>query len=174
MPAMPVIRQASREDAEAIAALCARAARGAYERIRREIPPATDWFGFVVAQAGTDVAGVAGTGRSADRPDACELFTLYVDPSCQRRGVGRALVARSEAQAGMAGATHLDVAVMPGNAPAIRFYEACGFSPAGERPIYAPHGKDGGPDVAMVYTKKIAGISEFQELQEPQHHRQPS
>ena len=49
-----------------------------------------------------------------------------------------------------AGARWLQVAVMPGNARATAFYEAMGFTPSGERPIYAPHGEAGGPPVAPV------------------------
>lgn len=166
-----MIRLARADDADAIVALCARAARAAYAglvspdfldrtiahfyeptRIRREIPPSPGWFGFVVATCDDVVAGVAGTGQSAEQPETCELFTLYVDQAFQRRGIGRALVADSVTQAAQAGATSLDVAAMPGNEAAVRFYQTCGFSFTGERPIYAPHGEEGGPPVALVYT----------------------
>lgn len=170
-----VIRHATEGDTAAIVALCTRAARSAYAelvtpdyldrviahfygagRVRREIPPAAGWFGFVVAQHAARVVGVAGTGRSAQHPEACELFTLYVDPDAQRQGVGRALVAQALDAARAAESAHLDVAVMPGNSPALRFYDACGFTLAGERPIDAPHGQDGGPPVALVYTRPVA------------------
>jgi len=113
---MPVIRAATENDAAAIAALCTRAARVAYvdlvtgdyldrviahfygtDRICREIAPSPGWFGFVVALDDDVVVGVAGTGQSAEHADACELFTLYVDPAAQRRGIGRQLVARAVA-----------------------------------------------------------------------------
>jgi ribosomal protein S18 acetylase RimI-like enzyme len=173
-----VIRLATQDDTAAIVAVCTRAARLAYadlvtpdyldrvvahfynaDRVSREVAPAAGWFGFVVVQDAAGVIGVAGTGRSAERDEACELFTLYVDPDAQRQGVGRALVARSIAQAGAAGATHLDVAVMPGNTTALRFYAACGFTLAGERAIYAPHGQEGGPAAALVYTRPLQGTS---------------
>lgn len=176
-----VIRPASDDDVEAIAVLCAQAARRAYaglvtdeyvdrvvrhffqpDRLAREIAPGGDWFGFMVAQQRDAVVGVSGTGRSAHRPDACELFALYVDPAWHRQGIGRALVGCSLEQATRAGATALDVAVLPGNASAMRFYEACGFEAAGQREIYAPHGKDGGPDVALIYSAKNLEIAEFQ------------
>lgn len=170
-----VIRPATDDDADAIVALCTRAARAAYaelvtpdyldrviahfygvERVRREIPPAAGWFGFMVAQHASAVVGAAGTGRSAQHPEACELFALYVDPGAQRQGVGRALVAQALDAARAATSAHLDVAVIPGNSPALRFYDDCGFTLAGERPIYAPHGQEGGPPVALVYTKPVA------------------
>jgi ribosomal protein S18 acetylase RimI-like enzyme len=70
-------------------------------------------------------------------------------------GTGRALVAQAMADARVAEARCLHVAVMPGNLPAIRFYEACGFTYSGEREIYAPHGREGGPEVALVYTRHL-------------------
>jgi ribosomal protein S18 acetylase RimI-like enzyme len=167
-----LVRPATTCDAAAVAAVCTRAARLAYaglasedyidrvvahfhavDRIEREVAPGPDWFGFMVAESAGLVVGVAGTGRSAQHADACELFTLYVDPSHQRMGIGRALVAQAVADARVAEATCLDVAVMPGNVPAIGFYEACGFTFSRQREIYAPHGKEGGPEVALVYTR---------------------
>lgn len=169
-----MIRQAVEDDAEAIAAVCTRAASRAYAglvtdeyvarvvahfhapaRVRREVAPAEGWFGFAVAECDQQVVGAAGTGRSAHDASACELYTLHVDPPHQREGVGRALVAHSVAQARVAGARHLDVAVMPGNMGAIRFYQACGFVAAGDRPIYAPHGEEGGPAVALVFMRRL-------------------
>jgi len=171
---MPGIRAATEADAAAIAALCTRASRAAYaelvtgdyldrviahfygtDRIRREIAPSPGWFGFVVAIDGDDVVGVAGTGQSAEHGEACELFALYVDPAAHRRGIGRQLVAQAVATGEEAGKRRLDVAVIPGNLPAVRFYEACGFTFAGERPIYAPHGQQGGPSVALVYERAL-------------------
>lgn len=170
----PRLRPATAADAAAIAAVCTRAARHAYghlvsedyldraiahfhgiERLRREIEPADGWFGFTLTECAGQVAGVAGTGTSAAAPGVCELFTLYVDPAWQRRGLGRALVAHSVTQAITCGARRLDVAVMPGNLPAIRFYQSCGFTTAGQRPIYAPHGEEGGPPVALVYMRHL-------------------
>lgn len=169
-----LIRPATTGDAAAIAAVCTRAARIAYgglvsedyidrvvahfhavDRIEREVAPGRGWFGFMVAESAGLVVGVAGSGRSAQHADACELFTLYVDPSHQRMGIGRALAAQAVADASAARARCLDVAVMPGNVPAIRFYEACGFTYSGEREIYAPHGREGGPEVALVYTRCV-------------------
>ena len=167
-----VIRDAQPADVPAIAELCARAIHQAYaglvtadyitrvvshwygpERLRREIAPAPGWFGFVVATE-DGVAGVAGSGW-AEGGQACELFTLYVDPARQRRGIGRALVAHEVDRARRSGGRWLDVAVLPGNLAAMRFYQACGFTPAGERPIYAPHGAEGGPDVAVIYRRAL-------------------
>ena len=169
-----VIRPARVADAPAIAAVCTRAARRAYvdlvtddyldraiahfhgvDRIRREVAPANGWFGFIVIEHAGQVVAVAGTGTHPQEPGVCELFTLYVDPSSQRIGLGRALVAHAITEAATFGAHRLDVAVMPGNLPAIRFYESCGFTAAGERPIYAPHGEAGGPPTALVFSRTL-------------------
>jgi ribosomal protein S18 acetylase RimI-like enzyme len=174
MNTAPIVRPAAETDASAMADVCARAARTAYvdlvtgdyldraiahfydaERLRSEIAPGPGWFGFVVAQVAERVVGVAGTGRSAQHADGCELYALYVDPAAQRQGIGRALVEQAAIDARGAGARRLDVAVIPGNQPALRFYDACGFSFAGERPIYAPHGQDGGPDNALVFRRTL-------------------
>ena len=162
------IREAELADVAAIADVCARATRQAYqglvtddyiarvvthwyghERLRREIFATPLWFGFVVATTGTGIVGVAGSGWGEDE---AELFTLYVDPAWHRRGIGRALIDHEAARARGAGAARLDVAVLPGNTPAFRFYERCGFTYGCERPIYAPHGREGGPDHAVVYS----------------------
>ena len=96
------------------------------------------------------IVGVAGSGWGDD--DGAELFTLYVDPAWHRRGVGRTLVGHESRRVREVGAARLDVAVMPGNAPAVLFYERCGFTYTCERPIHAPHGREGGPDHAVVYS----------------------
>lgn len=174
MSGMPLLRQACPGDAAAIAGICTRAACAAYatlvtddylarvishffavDRLAREVAPAPGWFGFMVAEDGPQVLAVAGTGHSAEHDGACELFALYVDPAAQRRGIGRRLVADAAATAGRAGASRLDVAVLPGNAPALHFYQACGFTSAGNRPVYAPHGPDGGPPTALLYTRQL-------------------
>lgn len=169
-----VVRAATPADAAAIVAVGSRAARQAYaglvtedylervvthfyglDRIRREIAPYDSWFGYRVAQEDAWIVGLAGTGHVPEVPTHCELFALYVDPRHQRRGVGRALLADAIGQARDAGAAWLQVAVMPGNQRAIAFYGACGFAPAGTRPIYAPHGEQGGPQVALVFQRPV-------------------
>ena len=160
-----------------MSAVCSRATRQAYaglvdhdyverviahwyghDRLLAEFAPSPGWFGFTVAEIEEAVAGVAGTGRGPE-VGTCELYTLYVDPAHQRRGAGRTLVAHAVEQAREAGASRVQVAVMPGNVGAIAFYEACGFEYAGERPIYAPHGAEGGPGVALVFER---GIQKFE------------
>ncbi|MBY0421876.1 MAG: GNAT family N-acetyltransferase, partial [Parvularculaceae bacterium] len=77
-----------------------------------------------------DAAGVVlGFAAVLPRGDKdAELDGLFVDPPAQRRGVGRALVARSVEIARAAGARALYVV---GNPHAEVFYRACGFAVIG-------------------------------------------
>lgn len=169
-----MVRAATFDDATAIVDIGSRAARQAYtsivtpdylervvthfygrDRITREIAPYEGWFGYRVAQEDAWVVGLAGSGRVPNVSTHCELFALYVDPRHQRRGVGRALLADAAAQAREAGAEWLQVAVMPGNDRAISFYLACGFAACGTRPIYAPHGQEGGPHEALLFERSV-------------------
>jgi N-acetylglutamate synthase-like GNAT family acetyltransferase len=63
------------------------------------------------------------------RGDACELDGLFVEPERMRTGVGRQLVEDAKRLARERGATRIDVVANP---QAIAFYEAVGFSRAGE------------------------------------------
>lgn len=175
MTSAAFLRRATLDDAAAIADVCGRAARQAYaplvtpdylervlghfysvDRLRREIAPTETWAGFTVAQIDQRVVAVAGSGRSAQEAGTWELFVLYVAPAAQRRGIGRQLLAHAVADARRASALRVQAAVMPGNAQAVRFYESCGFASAGSRPIYAPHGQEGGPAEALIYERVLA------------------
>ena len=169
------LRAATLDDASAIADVCTRAARQAYaplvtpdylqrvlahfysvDRLRREISPTETWSGFTLAQADWRIVGVSGSGRSAHHSATWELFVLYVEPDAQRQGIGRQLLSHAVADARRASALCVQAAVMPGNLPAMQFYESCGFAAAGTRPIYAPHGAEGGPDEALIYERMLA------------------
>ncbi|BCS31561.1 hypothetical protein TBR22_A07630 [Luteitalea sp. TBR-22] len=175
MTSSAFLRPATTDDAAAIADVCGRAARQAYaplvspdylervlghfygvERLRRETTPTSTWSGFTVAQEDRRVVGVAGSGRSSGHEATWELFVLYVAPDAQRRGIGRQLLEHVVADAQRASALCLQAAVMPGNLQAMRFYESCGFAAAGTRPIYAPHGEQGGPPEALIYERMLA------------------
>jgi GNAT superfamily N-acetyltransferase len=61
--------------------------------------------------------------------DACELDGLFVEPGRMRAGVGRELVEDAKRIARDRGATRIEVVANP---QAVAFYEAVGFTPAGE------------------------------------------
>ncbi len=61
--------------------------------------------------------------------DACELDGLFVEPERMRAGVGRRLVEDAKRIARERNATRIDVVANP---QAVAFYEAVGFTAAGE------------------------------------------
>lgn len=65
-----------------------------------------------------------------------EILTIAVLPSCQRRGLAKALMqaAMREARARLAGEMFLEVAA--DNSAAIAIYSALGFEKTGKRPAY--------------------------------------
>lgn len=173
------IRLSTSADVSAIADVCTRSTRQAYaglvtqdyisrivhhwygsQRLVGELAPSPPaWFGYLVAEHAGRVCGVAGAGM-AETPGSwdgiCELYALHVDPDVQRIGIGSSMMDVVTRQAEAQGATRVEVAVMPGNAPAVAFYEACGFFPAGSRPVYAPHGPEGGPSDVLVYARNVS------------------
>jgi GNAT superfamily N-acetyltransferase len=67
------------------------------------------------------------------RTDAAKIRAFFVDPAYARRGIGRAILERSEAEAANAGFTSFELmATLPG----VRLYEKCGYM-AGE-PVTHP------------------------------------
>ena len=76
-------------------------------------------------QAG-QILGFATAGRIAD--GVVELDDLFVDPECQRRGIGRALVIELAARARRVDVIRIEVAANP---DALAFYESVGFRTTG-------------------------------------------
>ena len=110
---MPRIRQAVPEDAEAVGTIYVETWRAAYpgmlpDRVLVDMSSArqqSSWrnsiagqhgpAAVIVAEADTDGAvGFASIGRARDAggPFAGEVYTLYVLPDFQERGLGRALL----------------------------------------------------------------------------------
>ena len=81
--------------------------------------------------------------------DDCELLLLAVDPPTQGRGVGRTLLGHFIDQAKKNGATRIHLEVRDGN-PAIRFYEAAGFTQSNRRRNYY-QGRDGSKFDALTF-----------------------
>lgn len=72
-------------------------------------------------------------GANGDQAELCEL---YVEPFFKGQGVGRRLMRRFLSGAVKRGMRDATLWVVSSNAPARRFYEACGFAPTGEqRPV---------------------------------------
>ena len=81
--------------------------------------------------------------------DDAELLLLAVTPEVQGRGVGRRLLEHFIEQARKSGAARIHLEVRDGN-PAVRIYEAAGFSQSNRRVNYY-HGRDGGRFDALTF-----------------------
>jgi ribosomal protein S18 acetylase RimI-like enzyme len=103
--------------------------------------PATN-YRWVVAEGDGQVLGFACFGPVPMTQGTFDLYWIAVDPRLQGRGLGRRLVAASEAaiRAGGGGRRlYVDTSSTPAYAPTRAFYAACGYAPAAELPdFYAP------------------------------------
>ncbi len=73
------------------------------------------------------IAGFYSLGKADDPEKAGYLWHLYVDPLCQRRGVGGALNAAALAEIAARGEKRAWLDVVEGNTKAIAFYVAMGW-----------------------------------------------
>jgi GNAT superfamily N-acetyltransferase len=87
---------------------------------------------FAAEDAGGKIVGVAMAGPLRGEATVADLTVLYVLTGEQRRGTGRRLVAAVARWATERGYRALQVRVLAVNAPARRFYEACGARHIGE------------------------------------------
>lgn len=71
-----------------------------------------------------------------------ELLRIAVAPEARGGGLGRVLLEACQRDLAAEGIARLFLEVRPGNASAIRLYEACGWSPCGRRPRYYADGED--------------------------------
>lgn len=84
---------------------------------------------FLVADDGETIAGVA-FAAVTDDPKVVMLRQLYVLPAFQHKGIGSMLL--EEIEDSFPEANTLRLEVEGANAPAIRFYEASGFTEIGK------------------------------------------
>lgn len=112
-------------------------------------------FAGLLAQAETFLVATP-TGFAVGRAAAgeAELLTIAVDPAARRRGVGRDLLARFEAEARARGAAEAFLEVAEGNAAARALYAGAGYAVAGLRPRYYRDGA-GGAEAALTLRKAL-------------------
>ncbi|TIQ30610.1 MAG: GNAT family N-acetyltransferase [Mesorhizobium sp.] len=139
------VRTASERDLAAIRVLLVETWHATYDAVygaRRVTEITDDWHSiaslkarltrpnseFLVADDGKRLGGMAFASATKD-PKIVLLNQLYVHPDCQRRGIGRSLL--DEVEASFLEARSLRLEVEEANTPAIAFYEANGFRPAG-------------------------------------------
>jgi GNAT superfamily N-acetyltransferase len=119
---------------------------------------------FVIAADGGDLVACGGWSRRrtlfgsdqrADRDEswldptreAARIRAFFVDPAHARRGLGRAILDHSEAQAAAAGFSSFELmATLPG----VRLYEKCGYLAGGE----VDHPLGGGLSIRFVPMRK--------------------
>jgi L-amino acid N-acyltransferase YncA len=169
-----VIREATLDDARAIATIHVRAWQSAYQGIIpetvlrslsidarearwRTILVESDSATYVAAETGT-ILGWASVGKSRDAdaaPTTGELWAIYVGPDHWRRGVGRALWEHGKSQLNASGFHDVVVWVLKDNRRAQRFYAAVGFvlDPGQERLIEI----DGTPVPEIRSRRALAG-----------------
>ncbi len=147
-----MVRDATAEDAEAIASVHAAAWRDTYvgmlpealianfgyERVLprwRERLPATPPQSILVWSE--PVAGYAysGPSRDGDPAHAGEVYAIYLTAERRGQGGGRALLAASAARLAAAGLASMVVWVLRDNHPARAFYERLGGRYVGARPL---------------------------------------
>jgi GNAT superfamily N-acetyltransferase len=91
--------------------------------------------------------------------DAAKIRAFFVAPEHARRGLGRLILERSEAEAARAGFSRLELmATLPG----VRLYEKCGYV-AGERIV---HPLPGGMDIVFVPMSKATATATLYPSQE--------
>jgi GNAT superfamily N-acetyltransferase len=156
---VPAIRDATPDDALAIARVHVRAWQVAYrgliadeflDRLRPEERAARYTLGVddpaaprtVVAETGGEIHGFATTGpcRDVDAGDAGELYALYVDPPRWRTGTGRLLLDHAGERLRGDGFAVAVLWVLCGNEGAERFYESAGWRRDGAEREEQPYG----------------------------------
>jgi GNAT superfamily N-acetyltransferase len=146
MPAGPVLRRATLDDAGALATIFAEAARAAWEhiagaealaalgddpapwreRLAAQVPPAATW----VAELADEVVGFAMI-RPGPEAGEGELDLLYTRPSAWGAGAGRALLTRAESELRAAGFAEATLWTEERNHRPLRVYAAAGWRPDG-------------------------------------------
>lgn len=93
----------------------------------------------LVARMDGDVVGFCAMRPTTSGPmpgKVGEIASLYVSAVHWRQGIGRDLVQRMLQEAKELGLEGMFLWVFDGNEQAIRFYEACGFVPAGRKRLF--------------------------------------
>lgn len=103
---------------------------------------------FLLADDGKRIGGMAFAAATTDTKIVL-LNQLYVHPTCQRQGVGQALL--EEVEASFPEAQTLRVEVEEANEPAIAFYRSKGFLPTGNAAGFA---RSSGP-TTLIFEKAI-------------------
>ena len=94
---------------------------------------------WLVAKQDGEVLGYVGSQSVLDEAD---MMNLAVRETARRRGIAKALVCALCRKLSEKGVQSLTLEVRDSNEPAIRLYEALGFTQVGKRPNYYFHPKE--------------------------------
>ena len=97
--------------------------------IERETPDhilqRASWTHFYVAEADSEIIGSGAIGPYWDRQDESSLFTIFVRPDCQGKGVGKAIVETLERDSFALRAKRIEI---PASITGLPFYLKMGYS----------------------------------------------
>ena len=113
-------------------------------------------YEFIIAARDGEIVGYSCYGLTSGTKGTFDLYWIVVAPAMQREGLGREILARTEAAARAAGAQRL-VAETSGSdryAPTRAFYEQAGFHKAAEIADFYATG-----DPKVIYVKALAEAS---------------
>lgn len=112
------------------------------ERMRRSVR--------LIAEKDGSSVGVASLGAVPERPNARQIFGLWVDPALRGSGVATALVRAGVRTAEEEGMRHVLYWVGTDNGRAVAFASGFGFRPTSERrPMRVSSEADGEEEIAM-------------------------
>ncbi|MCC6581218.1 MAG: GNAT family N-acetyltransferase [Phycisphaeraceae bacterium] len=101
---------------------------------------ASEYF-FVMAEIAGKLAGYTCFGPIAGSDASYDLYWIAVDPTLQRRGIGKILMNETARRIGLMGGKriYIDTSLRPDYAPTRAFYIRCGFTlDAGLEDFYRP------------------------------------
>lgn len=135
------LRAMSPEDWPAVAAIYAAGIAGGDATFETEPPGWEQWDAAhradlrLVAVEDGRVAGWAAASPVSDRCAYAGVVedSVYVDPACQGRGVGRLLLAELIAAAEASGVWTMQAGIFPENVASVALHTSCGFRVVGRR-----------------------------------------
>lgn len=82
------------------------------------------WLHFYVVENENRIIGCGGIGPYWGKADESSLFTIFVDPDCQEKGIGRAIINTLEQDEFYLRAKRVEI---PSSITAVNFYKKFGY-----------------------------------------------